>query len=275
MKTISLACRGGGVKSAGSVGVLKAIDEMGFTISRISGTSIASIIAALYSTGTSPDDILLLLKEHVIIYSNASRIYHLQYILEKIRGFFTHSETSRTPGANGNFKIIETSVNKETGSKTFEDCNIPLTITASHGNFIFRKPVVFSEEDFPNLTLGKACRASCSFPFLYEKYHLDYKGTHYALLDGGLTLNPFITKEDNEVAILSTYYKRPDLKQNTLSLYAPAWQQAEALSDLVIKPVLPFGTLGTPDDLQKAFDIAYDYTLKMHKEIESLVLGHN
>lgn len=250
MKTISLACRGGGVKSAGAVGIIKALTEMGFTISRISGTSISAIIAALYSVGTDADEILQLLKEYVIIYSNASRVR----------------------GGNGNFEIIETSVDKTTGGKCFKDCNIPITIPASHGNFLLNTPVLFNETSFPNLTLGKACRASCSFPFLYEKYHLEYEGTSFALLDGGLTLNPYISKSKSEISILSTYFKKESKWQNTLSLYAPAWQQAEKLADFIIKPVIPLGTLGGPNDLQKAFDIGYQETLRNGKNIESLVL---
>lgn len=250
MKTISLACRGGGVKSVGSIGIIKALNEMGFTISRISGTSISSITAALYSTGTNPDDILQFLKDYVIIYSNASRVR----------------------GGNGNFEIIETSVDKATGDKCFKDCNIPITIPASNGNFLNSTPVLFNESLFPDLPLGKACRASCSFPFLYNKYHLHYKGNNYALLDGGLTLNPFISKGENEVSILSTYFKKHSKRQNTLSLYAPAWQQAENLADFILKPVIPLKTLGVPDDLQKAFDIGYQETLSHYEEIKSLVL---
>lgn len=251
MKTISLACRGGGVKSAGSVGVIKALNEMGFTISRISGTSISSIVAALYSSGINANDILKLLKDYVLIYSNASRVR----------------------GGNGNFEIIETSVDNATSGKCFKDCNIPITIAASHGNFLFNTPVLFDKNSFPNLTLGKACRASCSFPFLYGKYHLEYDGTNFALLDGGLTLNPFISKGKNEVSILSTYFKKESKRENTLSLYAPAWQQAEKVADFIIKPIIPLGILGTPNDLQKAFDIGYQETLNCYKQIESLVLG--
>ncbi len=250
-KTISLACRGGGVKSAGSVGVIKALNELGFTISRISGTSISAIVAALYSIGTDADIILKLLKDYVLIYSDASRVR----------------------GSNGNFKIIETSVDKATGGKCFKDCNIPITIAASQGNFLINTPVLFDNYSFPNLTLGKACRASCSFPFLYEKFHLEYEGTNFALLDGGLTLNPYISKGKNEVAILSTYFKKENKRENTLSLYAPAWQQAEKIADFIIKPVIPLGTLGTPDDLQKAFDIGYQETLNCYAQINSIVLG--
>lgn len=251
MKTIFLACRGGGVKSAGAVGIIKALNEMGFTISRISGTSISSIIAALYSVGIDADEILQLLKEYVIVYSNASRIR----------------------GGNGDFEIIETSVDKASGGKCFKECNIPVTIAASHGNFLVNTPVLFDDISFPDLSLGKACRASCTFPFLYKKYHLEYNGVDYALLDGGLTLNPFICKSRNEVSILSTYFKKENKKQNTLSLYAPAWQQAEISADFIIKPVIPLGTLGTADDLQKAFEIGYQETIKNREKIESLVLG--
>jgi len=50
MKKIGLACTGGGPKAATSVGVIKALEEANIKISAISGTSIGSIVAVMYST---------------------------------------------------------------------------------------------------------------------------------------------------------------------------------------------------------------------------------
>ena len=54
---ISLALGGGAVLGAAHIGVLKALDEYGIKINRISGTSIGAMIAALYAFGKSPDEI--------------------------------------------------------------------------------------------------------------------------------------------------------------------------------------------------------------------------
>ena len=49
MKSIGLACVGGGTKAASNIGVIKAFRENGIEISAISGTSIGSIVALMYS----------------------------------------------------------------------------------------------------------------------------------------------------------------------------------------------------------------------------------
>lgn len=242
-KNIALACRGGGIKSASSIGVIKALEEMDYTISRISGTGFGSIVAALYAVGFSPDDILNHLSENIVAYCNAARFV--------------------TSNGDGNLEILETSIDKATGGKTFKDCNISLKITASKGNFLFHKPIIFSAETFPDLTLGKACRASSSFPFLYQKFHMVYDEKRYKLLDGGITLNPLVEKNENEVSILSTFFNNKDKKENTHSFYASAWHQAESKADIVIKPTLPLGTFGNEENLHFAFKRGFRKTNQM------------
>ena len=73
MKKINIAIRGGGVKVP-AVGVLKALKEEKVQIRCYSGTSIGAIIATLAALDTSCTEIEQLLKEFVVIYSNASRL---------------------------------------------------------------------------------------------------------------------------------------------------------------------------------------------------------
>ena len=54
---IGLVLSGGGAKGLAHVGVLKAIDKAGLTIDYISGTSMGAIIAAMYATGYSGEEI--------------------------------------------------------------------------------------------------------------------------------------------------------------------------------------------------------------------------
>jgi NTE family protein len=54
---ITLALGGGGTRGAAHVGVLRKLENEGFRIHSIAGTSIGSIIAALYASGRTPDEI--------------------------------------------------------------------------------------------------------------------------------------------------------------------------------------------------------------------------
>lgn len=59
---IGLALSGGGVKGAAHIGVIKAFEESGIPIVAISGTSMGSIVAALYSMGYTPDEMFALVQ---------------------------------------------------------------------------------------------------------------------------------------------------------------------------------------------------------------------
>jgi NTE family protein len=54
---IGLTLSGGGAKGLAHIGILKALDSAGLKIDYITGTSMGSIIGALYATGYSGDDI--------------------------------------------------------------------------------------------------------------------------------------------------------------------------------------------------------------------------
>ena len=59
---IGLALAGGGVKGAGHIGAIKALEENGIVISAITGTSIGSIVATLYALGYTPEEMLKLFR---------------------------------------------------------------------------------------------------------------------------------------------------------------------------------------------------------------------
>lgn len=69
MKEVALACTGGGVKSAVDIGVIRALEELGIKINAISGASLGSCVAILYSMGYSPKEILELYKENIKMWS--------------------------------------------------------------------------------------------------------------------------------------------------------------------------------------------------------------
>ena len=77
MKTIGLACTGGGTKALSNLGVIKALEELNIKISAISGTSIGSCIAVLYAMGYTTKEIEEKLKIYTIGYLNHSLVFSL------------------------------------------------------------------------------------------------------------------------------------------------------------------------------------------------------
>src|SRR4030065_838159 len=53
---ITLAMSGGGVKGFAHIGVLRALEQEGFHIRGIAGTSAGGLVGALYAAGYSPDE---------------------------------------------------------------------------------------------------------------------------------------------------------------------------------------------------------------------------
>ena len=71
MKKIGLVLSGGGVRGIAHLGVIKALEEIDITPSIISGTSAGAIVAAFYSAGYSPDEIIdILVNSKIFGYSN-------------------------------------------------------------------------------------------------------------------------------------------------------------------------------------------------------------
>ena len=54
---IGLALGGGGAKGSAHIGILRVLEELHIPVSYIAGSSMGSIVAGLYASGMSPDDI--------------------------------------------------------------------------------------------------------------------------------------------------------------------------------------------------------------------------
>ncbi|MFM7194594.1 MAG: patatin-like phospholipase family protein [Flavobacteriales bacterium] len=55
---IGLVLSGGGARGIAHIGVLKALSELGVTVSRISGTSAGAVAGALFASGMKPEEVL-------------------------------------------------------------------------------------------------------------------------------------------------------------------------------------------------------------------------
>lgn len=242
MKKINLAIRGGGVKVP-AIGVMKALEEEKVEISTYSGTSIGAIIATLGATGTSADEILEQVKNFVIQYSEASRL----------------------KGGKGS-QIIEDTVDNYCGNIKFKDLSKELYIAANQGSLLFPKEFVFSKKTTPEVSLGEACRASCSFPVAYEHYHMQINGKNYKFWDGGMCTNPVIPSDG--FTVLATFKKQ---KENLNSRYVNAWKLPETQADFVVKTKVYMGTFGTPEDIILASASGYAEAKDKMEELLHLI----
>ena len=242
MKKVVICIRGGGVKSASSVGILKALEEQGIEPYGFSGTSIGGVVAALAAIGTPNARVLELLEEWATIFTNANRLN----------------------GGSGS-KEIEEKMNAQCGNLTFKDLRKPLSIASNCGGLWFTKPFVFDQTNTPDVTLGEACRASSSFPVAYEHYKLEINGRRMQFWDGGMALNPYLPEYDNSIRICCSFRKD---KVNLKSRYKNAWLIPEEKAEITLLPYVgKMGSFGTPKDIELAYIAGYNEAQKHMGEI--------
>lgn len=154
---IGIALSGGGAKGFAHLGVIKALDEMGITISEISGTSAGAIVGAFYCYGHKPDQIL--------------EIISATGFLKSVRPAWSWSGLLSMDG----FKEV---LFKYLPDNSFEKLKIPLTISATE---IRQGSVTYfnSGELIPRII------ASSSIPALFDPMVMD--GNVY--VDGGIMDN--------------------------------------------------------------------------------------
>lgn len=203
---LSVCLSGGGVKGAAHIGALKALEEENIIIENISGTSSGSIVATLYAAGYKPDEI----KEIFIEYCKKIKYIDLKNIFNVIKTLITKHKFE-IKGLNSG-EIIEKLINElcnKKGIKNIKEIKKNLIIASvsikSGIVYIFK-----SKEDYyrysdsitvvHNINIGKAVRASCSFPGIFCP--CNFKND--ILIDGGVRENiPWKElKKDNDEKIL-------------------------------------------------------------------------
>ena len=170
---IGLALGGGGVRGFAHIMVLKALDDLGIKPSAIAGTSIGSIIGAMYASGVSGEALLELVHEHSVLKDDSLRdIYEKRdNLLEWLSVFKLAHERGGIIKAEGLFKLFVDEIKCE----TFEELEIPLTVIAA--DYWNANEVVFNEGK-----LLPAIQASMAVPGVYPPVCLDDR----VLIDGGV-----------------------------------------------------------------------------------------
>jgi NTE family protein len=155
---ITLALGGGGAKGNAHIGVLRRLENEGYKIRSVAGTSYGGLVAVLYAVGYSPNEIQTIFEstDQTHLYGRAPQ------------------DGPSLLGMAGVRKLLD----KVIGEKTFADTNIPCAVTAvdiNSGREVF-------------LTEGKladAVLATIALPGIFPVQRLN----GWDLVDGGV-LNP-------------------------------------------------------------------------------------
>ena len=186
-----LCLAGGGVKGAAHIGVIKALEEENIDFKYIGGTSSGSIVACLYACGFTADEMYKIFKK----YCKKIRYVDFVNIVKLIVGLiFTGSIV--IDGLNSG-KQIEKLVRKECNKrKIYNIQDVKKILAIPSVNLCNGRVICFTSEcnkkldlentEFVNdIEIGKAIRASCSYPVVFSP--CKYK--NIKLVDGGIREN--------------------------------------------------------------------------------------
>lgn len=182
---LGIALSGGGIRGIAHAGVLKALEDNDIKIDIIGGCSSGSMIASLYAMGYTPHYIYLLFKR----YAKDIAALNTKPIISGLGHFF---KSKKVFSSLKDGEIIETVYNKlaiRRGIKNISQIQMPLVIPTvditKSKEYVFTNNIPQNVEDtsqyITDITIGKAVRASSSFPAVFNPCLM---GEH-AFMDGG------------------------------------------------------------------------------------------
>lgn len=167
---------GGAIRGAAHVGVLKAIEELGFSYDTLAGSSVGSIIAALYAVGYSTSELAeIFLSVNFELFRDISLGFNKKFALSKGEVFLDwFRELIEKKYYGDNYK-------KDKNERVkFKDLDKNLVIiTTNLQNFSCCE---FSNFETPDFEIAMAVRISCCMPGLMRAVNIDNK----LLVDGDL-----------------------------------------------------------------------------------------
>lgn len=174
MKKIGLALGGGGAKGFAHIPILEVFDELGVKPACITGTSIGSIMGALYASGLSAREI-----------AEASMVPQSSNLLDVLKNkelgrmiqMIDPAIGLKAQGLIKGERFLDY-LYDQLAVKTFEELPIPFKCVAT--DFWRYESFVFESGDLPT-----AVRASMAIPYVFSPVLLDDK----VLVDGGLSNN--------------------------------------------------------------------------------------
>ncbi len=194
-QSVGLALSGGGAKGMAHIGVIKALEDNGIPIDYVAGTSIGSIVGALYAMGYSPEEIRAFFK------SQAFRDWSEGKVPEQYKyAFKEYKNDGRMISLS--LRWVDSVVRVVLPSHLINTTQMDLGIMemASPANALARQnfdslfrpfrcvasdPYKKREKVFRSGNLGMSVRASMTYPLLFPSIEID--STMY--FDGGIYNN--------------------------------------------------------------------------------------
>lgn len=216
---VGLALSGGGIRGIAHAGVLKALEDNNIKIDVIGGTSSGGLIASLYAMGYSPYYIYILFKK----YSKELTNINSTPIISGISNFMMNKKIPIVGLNTGeNIEKAYNTLALKKGVKQISDIKkmnlaIPTVDIDESKEYVFvnniPKNVPDKNQYITDISIGKAVRASCSFPAVFCP--CDFKG--HKFLDGGALDNvPVIeVKKQGADKVIAVNFRADDITEQS------------------------------------------------------------
>lgn len=223
--SIGICFAGGGIKGVAHIGALKALEEENIKFDYIAGTSSGSIVACLYSIGYNSNEIYEIFKKYI----NKINYFEIKNIIKLISGILIKRKIIIT-GLNSG-KKIEKLINRECAKKEINNINqinkkllIPCVNLKNGDVHIFSSIKNKNRKDYSdniiyenNINIGKAVRASCSYPGVFSPCIIE---DNY-MVDGGIRENvPWKElKECGAQKVISIVFQNEIKEKNKIDMF--------------------------------------------------------
>lgn len=259
-QSVGVVLSGGGAKGLSHIGVLKALEENNIPVDYICGTSMGAIVAALYSIGLSPDEMLVLFRspEFESWYKGmpeqayATYFYRDEPTPKMFRFSFSQNKKKErefdglgNPREKKRWKLdlptslvspypMDLAVMQIFASPSsacnynFDSLMVPFFCVAS--DIVRKKPYVMKSGD-----LGASVRASMTYPFYFKPITIDST----LLFDGGFYNNfpwDIMEKEYNPDFIIGVKCVMGDVKLDEDDLVTQVTNMMVVQTDYDIPP---------------------------------------
>ncbi len=240
---VNLVLSGGAARGIAHIGVIKALEELGFSIKALSGVSAGSIVAVFYSYGYTPEDMLKLVKE--------TRWFSLFRPRIPRSGLFS-------------FKRAEKYLKELIAVDRLE--RLPRRVYICTTDLFTARSIYFGKGELAPILLG-----SCALPGIFEPVRYE----RYVLIDGGvmnnLPVEPFERYKTLKVGVDVNPIERVNRVGNIVNVLIRSFflavrsnvDKRKELCDIVITPdIVEY----SPLDVRKAdklYELGYRKTLKV------------
>ena len=280
---IGVALSGGGIRGIAHAGVLQALEKNNIPIDIIGGTSAGSMIASLYAIGYSPEEIFLLFRRNAkkIIGANVSPI------ITGLQSFIKRKNQTISGFRNGlSIEEVYNQLAKEKQIESLSQIKMPLVIPTvdimESKEYIFTNQIPPTEESsryITDITVGKAVRASSSFPAVFNLCNIK----KHAFMDGGALDNVPVNevkkqgadrviavkfdadKIDEKSNIMDIVMKTIDIMGNKIA------EENLNQSDFVLNVYTDKVGLLDTQKLDKCFEYGYEAVIKNLDKIKQVI----